>query len=127
MDFEKLLTEQTCSCGKTHTCNIKHVFIEPNVLEKYGSLLKNYNRALIVADQNTYEVFGRDVETAVAEKVETVCVLKREGILVPNEAAIAEMQACITKETDFKAIADFIAEKKIQLLVVGPGRKKTIP
>lgn len=100
MDFEKLLTEQTCSCGKTHTCNIKHVFIEPNVLEKYGSLLKNYNRALIVADQNTYEVFGRDVETAVAEKVETVCVLKREGILVPNEAAIAEMQACITKETD---------------------------
>ena len=100
MDFQKLLTEQTCSCGKTHTCNIKHVFIEPNVLEKYGSLLKNYNRALIVADQNTYEVFGRDVETAVAEKVETVCVLKREGILVPNEAAIAEMQACITKETD---------------------------
>lgn len=100
MDFQKLLTEQTCSCGKTHTCNIKHVFIEPNVLEKYASLLKNYNRALIVADQNTYEVFGRDVETAVAEKVETVCVLKREGILVPNEAAIAEMQACITKETD---------------------------
>jgi len=100
MDFQKLLTEQTCSCGKTHTCNIKHVFIEPNVLEKYASLLKNYNRALIVADQNTYEVFGRDVETAVAEKVETVCVLKRKGILVPNEAAIAEMQACITKETD---------------------------
>jgi len=100
MDFQKLLAEQTCTCGKTHTCNIKHVIIEPNVLEKYDSLLTNYNRALIVADQNTYQVFGRDVEKALAGKAEHVCVLKRDGILVPNEAAIAEIQACITEDTD---------------------------
>ncbi len=100
MDFQKLLTEKNCECGKNHFCNIKHVIIEPNVLEKYDSLLTKYNRALIVADQNTYQVFGRDVEKALVGKVEHVCVLERDGILVPNEAAIAEMQACLTDETD---------------------------
>ena len=100
MDFKKMLTEQTCACGKTHSCNIKHVLIEPNVLEKYGDLVADYKHILLVADQNTYEVFGKEVEKKLADKVESVCVLKRDGILVPNEDAIAEMQTYLTKETD---------------------------
>ena len=92
MDLQKLLTEQTCTCGKTHFCNIKHIIVEPNVLEKYDSLLEKYNHVLLVADQNTYQVFGKSVETVLAGKIEHVCVLKRDGILVPNEDAIAEMQ-----------------------------------
>ena len=100
MDLQKLLTEKKCTCGKTHFCNIKHIIIEPNVLEKYDSLLEMYNHVLLVADQNTYQVFGKSVETTLSGKVDRVCVLKRDGILVPNETAIAEMNACLTEETD---------------------------
>ncbi len=100
MDFQKLLTAKVCACGKTHTCNIKHVIIEPNVLDKYDSLVADYDHVLLVADQNTYEVFGKDVEAALADKVAAVCVLKRDSILVPNEAAIAEIQSYLTEQTD---------------------------
>lgn len=100
MDLQKLLVEKTCTCGKTHFCNIKHVMIEANVLDKYDALLEKYNHVLLVADQNTYEVFGKAVEAKLAEKVERVCVLEREGILVPNETALAEINACFTENID---------------------------
>lgn len=100
MDLQKLLTEKTCACGKTHFCDIKRVMIEPKVLEKYDLLLEKYHHVLLVADQNTYEVFGKAVEKTLSDKLENLCVLQREGILVPNEAAIAEMQACLSEKTD---------------------------
>ena len=100
MDFQKLLADQTCSCGKTHTCKIKHVIIEPNVLAKYDALVADYNNVLLIADQNTYEVFGKEVEKALGDKVASVCVLKRDGILVPNEVAIAEIKEYFTDKID---------------------------
>ena len=100
MDLQKLLVEKTCTCGKTHICNIKHVMIEANVLDKYDALLEKYNHVLLVADQNTYEVFGKAVEAKLAGKVEAVCILERDGILVPNETALAEINACFTENID---------------------------
>ena len=94
MDFKKMLTEQTCACGKTHSCNIKHVLIEPNVLEKYDDLVADYKHILLVADQNTYEVFGKEVEkkaktTKSKPKVETVATQP----VYTEAASVEEMNA----------------------------------
>lgn len=100
MDFVKMLQDKHCDCGMVHSCSIKHILIGSDVLPKYLPILADYNKILLVADTNTYAVFGKQVEAALSNKVEHVLVYKRDGLLVPNEEAVAEMQEKLTSETD---------------------------
>lgn len=100
MDFVKMLQDKHCDCGMVHSCSIKHILIGSDVLPKYLPILADYNKILLVADTNTYAVFGKQVEAVLANKVEHVLVYKRDGLLVPNEEAVAEMQEKLTSETD---------------------------
>jgi glycerol-1-phosphate dehydrogenase [NAD(P)+] len=99
MDFVKMLQDKHCDCGMVHSCSIKHILIGSDVLPKYIPLLADYQKIFLVADTNTYAVFGKQVEEALGNKVESVLVFERDGILVPNEEAVAEMDAKLTAET----------------------------
>lgn len=99
MDFEKMLQDKQCDCGIVHSCGIKHILIGSEILTQYIPILADYQRILLVADTNTYEVFGRQVELALSDKVEHTLVYEREGVLVPNEDAVAEMEAKLTSAT----------------------------
>ena len=85
MNFEELLREKPCSCGMTHRCSIKHVIIESGAVKKVGTLLAGYSHVLLVADTNTYKTCGREVEAQIGERLESVLVYQREGLLIPNE------------------------------------------
>lgn len=100
MDFVKMLQDKHCDCGMVHSCSIKHILIGSDVLPKYIPLLADYQKILLVADTNTYAVFGKQVEAALADKLENVLVYVRDGLLVPNEEAVAEMQAKLTPDTE---------------------------
>ena len=100
MNFEELLREKPCSCGMTHRCSIKHVIIESGAVKKVGSLLAGYSHILLVADTNTYKTCGPEVEAQIGERLESVLVYQREGLLIPNEEAIDEMKAKLTDKTD---------------------------
>lgn len=100
MDIQSLLTPKTCSCGKTHSCNIKTVIIEKGAVKKIGSLCGDYSNVLLVADENTYPLCGEAIEAQLSGKLENRLIYKRSGVLVPNEEAIAEMEPCITASTD---------------------------
>ena len=100
MNFEELLRDNPCSCGMTHRCSIKHVIIESGAVKKVGSLLGGYGHVLLVADTNTYATCGKEVEAQIGEKLESVHVYQRDGLLIPNEEAIEEMRARLTEETD---------------------------
>ena len=100
MNFEELLRDKPCDCGMTHRCSIKHVIIESGAVQKVGSLLGNYRHILLVADTNTYATCGSEVEKQIGGKLESVLIYQRDGLLIPNEEAIEEMRAKLTKETD---------------------------
>ena len=100
MDFVKMLQDKHCDCGMVHSCSIKHIIIGSDVLPKYIPLLADYRKILLVADTNTYAVFGKQVEAVLTGKLDNVLVYEREGLLVPNEEAVAEMEAKLTAETD---------------------------
>ena len=100
MNFEELLREKPCSCGMTHRCSIKHVIIESGAVKKVGSLLAGYSHILLVADTNTYKTCGPEVEAQIGERLESVLVYQREGLVIPNEEAIDEMKAKLTDKTD---------------------------
>ena len=99
MDFVKMLQDKHCDCGMVHSCSIKHILIGSDVLPQYIPLLADYQKIFLVADTNTYAVFGKQVEEALGDKVESVLVFERDGLLVPNEEAVAEMDAKLTADT----------------------------
>lgn len=100
MDFEKLLQDKNCDCGMVHRCSIKRVIVEAGAINKIESLLDDYHRILLVADTNTYGACGMAVKNQIGEKLESVHVYQRDGLLIPNEEAIEEMRAQITEQTD---------------------------
>ena len=100
MNFEELLKGRACSCGMNHTCAIKHIIIGKGANEKLGALLGDYRKILLVADTNTYAACGDTVKAQIGDKLESLLVYERDGLLIPNEEAVGEMQAKLTDETD---------------------------
>ena len=100
MDFSELLKPIKCSCGKIHTCAIKHIEIGQGAVYKLREYTQNYRHILLVADNNTYAVCGKQAEDLLADRLAKVFVYQRDGILVPNEVAVAEMEQFLTAEID---------------------------
>lgn len=100
MNFEELLKDFNCKCGKTHGCAIEHVIVEEGAIEKIGGLVGKYNKILLISDCNTYAACGDDVKAQLGDKCESSLVFECEGFLVPNEDAIAKAQEYITDKTD---------------------------
>ncbi|MBQ9967543.1 MAG: sn-glycerol-1-phosphate dehydrogenase [Oscillospiraceae bacterium] len=100
MDFVKMLKEFDCDCGKRHNCAIRHIHIGKGALQELPGTVKNYSDILLVADPNTYGVCGEAVEELLGEKRYETLILVRDGVLIPNEQAIAEVEAKLTDKTD---------------------------
>lgn len=101
MDFGYLLKgKYDCNCGKEHTCPIDGVSIGENAICDLELYAKDYNNILLVCDTNTYKVCGERVEALLKDKIYDTLVYHSEGFLVPDEAAIEQMEKKLQKKTD---------------------------
>ena len=100
MNINDLLQEKHCGCGMVHSCAIRHVRIGKNALESIPELTAGYGHVLLAADSNTYALCGDRVAALLGEKLADTLVYRRSGLLVPNEEAIAELEARLTADTD---------------------------
>ena len=88
MDINSILQGVTCSCGKTHHCNIEYVYIENGAISKITKLCAKHNNILIVADKNTFAAAGEKVEKALCGKALKKVIFEGTPVLIPNEDAI---------------------------------------
>jgi glycerol-1-phosphate dehydrogenase [NAD(P)+] len=101
MNITELLEgKRNCVCGIPHLCPIDSVVIEKNACLKLPSLTENYRNILLVADKNTYSVCGKHVDDILAPKIYSRVIFCRDGLLVPNEEAIAEIENALTQDCD---------------------------
>ena len=101
MTVDKLLNGvQNCSCGKNHICPIDKVIISDDAFSILPSATKNYNNILLVADNNTFAIAGERVKNTLRDKVKNVIVFDRQGILVPDEVAISELEFALKQTAD---------------------------
>ena len=100
MEFASLLTEFPCSCGKTHRCAIKGIHIGSGILGQIAALTEGYRSILLVADRNTYETCGDRVTAQLDSRLEHTLIYQREGVLIPNETAIGELENRVSEKTD---------------------------
>jgi len=88
-----------CTCGRTHRCDIHRLCIEENALDRLPELITE-RHVLIAADNNTWEICGERVGKLLQGRVNSYCIFRREGHLVPNEESIDELQRHVTEKTD---------------------------
>ncbi len=101
MTMQELLQGKTdCPCGKSHACPIESVVIQKGAISALTALAKDYAHILLVADTNTYAACGKETEEALFGKMQGLLLYRRDGVLVPDEAAIMEMEAALTESTD---------------------------
>lgn len=101
MDINELLIgKKDCECGMAHLCPIDAVVIGEQALDSLTDLSADYGNIFLVADVNTYAVCGRAVEEKILKKLGGKAILSRDGVLVPDEAAIAEIEASIPQKCD---------------------------
>ena len=90
-----------CPCGKPHTCPIQFIEIGEGALNALPELCKSYRSILLVADQNTYAVCGQAVEHLLQQAITSKVVFQSgSSYLIPNEDAIAQLEAALLPETD---------------------------
>ena len=90
MDINTLLQGiDECECGKSHICPMDYVIIGKNVLGSLTDICKDYHSILMVSDQNTYKVCGKEVADILGEKITTSIMFETgDAPLIPNEEAI---------------------------------------
>lgn len=101
MDFGYLLAgKRDCACGREHSCPIKGVSVGNGAINDLAKYAENYKSILVVCDQNTFKVGGKAAAEILKDKLYDVLVYESEGFLVPNEAAIEEMESKLQGNTD---------------------------
>ena len=101
MNVKELLSgKESCLCGLEHKCPIDHVVIGENACATLPSITEKYSSILLVADKNTYRACGEAVHNILKDKIANVLLYQTEGILVPDEVAIDELESQVTDATD---------------------------
>lgn len=90
----------SCTCGRTHRCDIPHIHIGRDALDALRSAVADYHHILLVADRNTYPLCGDRVSALLASRLEGVCRFDTDDILVPNEESIDGIHSHLTDKTD---------------------------
>ncbi|WP_196604248.1 sn-glycerol-1-phosphate dehydrogenase [Pectinatus haikarae] len=101
---EHLNKKISCACGRDHECDIAHVEIGQDVIEKLAGYVgeKQYKSICIVADKNTIKVAGEKVYKALKNaKADYSEFIFQDDELVPNELNIGRIFTHIPYDCDF--------------------------
>lgn len=90
--------EIACGCGKKHFCAIRDVTVKRGALAELPRLTAGYKKVFVVADNNTFPICGERV--LALTKAAGYHVFEREGHLVPDEDAVAELKAALPEGVD---------------------------
>lgn len=90
----------SCACGKSHSCPIDAVEIGEGALTRLPALCDSYQNIVLVADDHTWEVCGKQVAGLLGSKVQTALILHAEGVVIPDEKAIEEVRSAARENTD---------------------------
>jgi glycerol-1-phosphate dehydrogenase [NAD(P)+] len=88
-----------CDCGKVHKVDIKKVKIGDDVFSDLISSLAPFRgkKILLVADHNTYEVSGKNVELAICKIFSLETIIFQNRRLVPDEGALEYLRSSVAK------------------------------
>lgn len=98
---ELLRGVEKCECGQRHACAVREAVIGHGALDEVGRLLGACRSVALACDRNTWRAAGEQVARRLeAEGFEvSLCRYEGDGVLIPDEAAVARLEACLTERT----------------------------
>lgn len=104
---EKLvISELECDCGLVHNRPEMDVYIGNGILEKAPDYIKykiDDRNLMLVTDNVIFDLYGEEVISILEDGGFNIklCLLKREGKLIPDHSAIGETMLALDDEIDF--------------------------
>jgi glycerol-1-phosphate dehydrogenase [NAD(P)+] len=100
------LSGLTCDCLCDHHLPAQDIYVGTNLLQNLPEYIRVRNlgtHCVLVADNNTYEIAGREAEHRLVTAGFSVipCVIRREHAMDPDERACGEVLLSIQPETQF--------------------------
>ena len=92
--------EIECTCGRRHFCPIREIAVSRGALERLSDLTAEFRHILLAADTNTWAAAGERVSSILGGRVGGILIFHREGRLVPDEAAVNELEEALADDTD---------------------------
>ncbi|MDL2206872.1 sn-glycerol-1-phosphate dehydrogenase [Eubacteriales bacterium OttesenSCG-928-N13] len=95
-----------CHCGHQHNQPMQDIYVGTGLIDQLASYVDARElgtNCVLVADEITYEVAGRKAYDALIKGgyQVTLCVLQREGELIPDESAVGEVLMTMSMSTEF--------------------------
>ena len=104
IDWKKYLQKEiSCSCGKTHFCDIEEIIIEDHAIKQLTTILArhSYKKLCVVSDDNTEKAAGFQVyEELNAAGYTYDKVVFHDPELVPDEEALISLFSQVPNDCD---------------------------
>ena len=95
-----------CDCPCTHHQPTQDIYVGPGLIKHLPDYIARRDlgvRAVLVCEENTYQAAGKaalEALTGGGYKI-TLCLLKRDGQVEPDESAVGEVAMTMAMDTDF--------------------------
>lgn len=101
-----ILPEVACKCGINHGQPDMDIYIGQGIIDQVVEYLQTHDlgkTVTIVTDNIVYDIAAKKVVDMLeaADFHVDLCLIRREGTLIPNEVALGEILLTVTNETDF--------------------------
>jgi len=91
--INQYLSGLDCTCGRQHRCDVRFVAIEHDAITRHlARQCNDFQKILLVADENTFGAAGAKVEAALKGKTCSKLIFDGSSFLIPNETAVARVQ-----------------------------------
>ena len=105
-DSRLIISGIDCGCPCEHNKPEQDIYVGSGIVKNIARYIRKRGlgtHCVIVADNNTWEIAGKrvhDLLTADGFAV-TPCVIRREGVMDPDESAVGEVLLAIRPDTEF--------------------------
>ena len=100
-DIDGLLgVKSDCACGTEHGCDMERVVIRHGAINELPAMTRDFERILLVCDENTRRVCADRVSRLLSGKIAKSQTYSGDGFVIPNEDAVARLEELIDAETD---------------------------
>ncbi|MBQ3079162.1 MAG: sn-glycerol-1-phosphate dehydrogenase [Clostridia bacterium] len=105
-DSRMVISGLECKCGLAHNEPKQDIYVGEDIIRNVPKYIRKRGmgeKCVLVCDRNTYEAAGRSVEEYLKADgfSVTLCMLVREGKVVPDERAVGEVIMALSRDTEF--------------------------
>ncbi len=105
-DSRLIISGISCNCKSTHNQPVQDIYVGSGIIKNLPRYIEKRGlgkHCVLVADQITWQVAGQQAHDLLKDAGFSVinCIIRRDGVMEPDERAVGEVFLSLQPETDF--------------------------